>query len=171
MRKRTALCLFAILALSILHVLSMYYASLSMFISAPLGVLIRSILIGIIIVNGPAIIRYNLVKYNSEHLVRHLITLARNQHELQCDQHRKYFLRLFRRKVVTPEYLDSLKPQEAAIFVVGLQFYYDNLRLSEKLDLNDLIKVADKASRCVWYRTVLLATSLNVGLNPSKDNY
>ncbi|MDO0821300.1 NUDIX hydrolase [Desulfosporosinus nitroreducens] len=137
------------------------------FVSSLLGVTILNLIISVMLANyyreALEYLKW-FIKRNHYYEIlylEHKNNVNLENKDLDTKDHKKYFLKLFRNKEITCEYIESLSDKEASIFLLGLQFYYRELNFSDNLNVTCIRILAEKASRDKGYLYILLKMSLN----------
>lgn len=151
----------SLLAIVILQFLSSY-ASISKFLSEPMGVLLRTVLISsLVIPYGKILLSHISRNQRLENLMALLSDQVQTRQSLESPKHKKSFLQLFSKISRSADELNQLSSRDSALFILGLQYYFPYISVDDNFDLFDLIRMADRASRDEKYQAILIGQSLS----------
>ncbi|MCP3139586.1 NUDIX hydrolase [Pyxidicoccus xibeiensis] len=99
-------------------------------------------------------------------LLKVLEELARERRSLESAEHQQRFLRLYGNRQIDRSFIEEMKPEDAACFVLGLQFYYSKLKIAPDVGTSEFVLCAERAAQNETYRIILLELALGTTLIP-----
>lgn len=160
-KRALTLTILSLTLLILLQFASSYSQRIEDFISTPLGVTVRTLLISGIFLPQVSRIYVALQPIRkTEQAYKLMLAAAKTSDYIDSPELAQLFERRFGSKLISSEYLQSLSASDAGFLLVGLQNYAEKLELSSKLDTFDLVELASTACRHEDYRTILMMSSL-----------
>lgn len=164
--KKKSFFTFSILALVIVIVLSLISKDANnFFINTVVGIMSTQVIFSALTYFFPNMFDDLILFAHKEHHVRKIFELYElaitNSSDLDTTDHKKYFLKLFKNKQITREFVEKLDSKKSCVLLIGLQYYYDLLNLSSNLDSSTITRLATKAQAEMIYIRLSLSRSLS----------